>query len=186
MTEQKGIVTAAAVAERIRSSQQASISGKEPQAAYVHLPFCKKKCLYCDFPVVATGSRLDSPEVQDSMQAGTPSQLLVQSAVTPQRPATYEVFYNIPAQHVDADDIVHASRMQYRMLADMYTSLWQVFKGLIAVVQAYVDSILDEIFATAQITEQPLRTVFFGGGTPSLISPKQLDRVCTSHLVFRP
>lgn len=26
-----------------------------PVAAYVHLPFCKRKCFYCDFPVEAVG-----------------------------------------------------------------------------------------------------------------------------------
>jgi hypothetical protein len=31
-----------------------------PRAAYVHLPFCKRKCFYCDFPVEAVG-RPDRP-----------------------------------------------------------------------------------------------------------------------------
>ncbi len=43
--------------------------------------------------------------------------------------------------------------------------------------QAYVDLLVEELGATAQMTEHPLKTVFFGGGTPSLISPRQLDRV---------
>lgn len=30
-----------------------------PQAAYVHLPFCRQRCFYCDFPIVAVGPRQD-------------------------------------------------------------------------------------------------------------------------------
>ena len=34
----------------------ASPSSQVPVAAYVHLPFCKRKCFYCDFPVEAVGA----------------------------------------------------------------------------------------------------------------------------------
>ncbi|MFN5515091.1 MAG: radical SAM family heme chaperone HemW [Cyanobacteriota bacterium] len=30
-----------------------------PQAAYIHLPFCRQRCFYCDFPIVAVGPRQD-------------------------------------------------------------------------------------------------------------------------------
>lgn len=30
-------------------------AAEAPVAAYVHLPFCKRKCFYCDFPVEAVG-----------------------------------------------------------------------------------------------------------------------------------
>lgn len=30
-----------------------------PMAAYIHLPFCKHKCFYCDFPVEAVGLNVD-------------------------------------------------------------------------------------------------------------------------------
>ncbi|KAH6799564.1 hypothetical protein C2S51_036048 [Perilla frutescens var. frutescens] len=30
-----------------------------PASAYVHLPFCRKRCHYCDFPIIALGSSSD-------------------------------------------------------------------------------------------------------------------------------
>mmetsp|Transcript_8544 Transcript_8544/g.24527 ORF Transcript_8544/g.24527 Transcript_8544/m.24527 type:complete len:480 (-) Transcript_8544:168-1607(-) len=81
-----------------------------PSAAYVHLPFCKRKCLYCDFPVQAVGNS-NRPGVPDSMDR-------------------------------------------------------------------YVQQVCREIEATSAVAGQkPLKTLFFGGGTPSLISADLLARI---------
>ena len=91
------------------------LPGADPRpvtAAYVHLPFCKRKCFYCDFPVVAVGA------------AG-------------------------------ADSPAAANRFS-----------------------EYLSLLLREVAATRRVGPRAeLSTVFFGGGTPSLIPPAQLGAV---------
>jgi oxygen-independent coproporphyrinogen-3 oxidase len=79
-----------------------------PQAAYVHIPFCRRRCFYCDFPVSILGDRSQG----DS--SGT--------------------------------------------------------------MREYVEVLCQEILATPA-AGLPLQTVFFGGGTPSLLSVRQLEQI---------
>lgn len=89
-----------------------------PASAYVHLPFCRKRCHYCDFPVVALGSSSPSP----------------------------------PSPRGDGED---------PRIAD------------------YVRLLLREVAATRPVSDDgvPLETVFFGGGTPSLVPPRLVAAV---------
>jgi oxygen-independent coproporphyrinogen-3 oxidase len=82
-----------------------------PTAAYVHIPFCRRRCFYCDFPVFVVGDR----------SRGETSHTISQ----------------------------------------------------------YVDAVCQEI-NTATTFSQPLETIFFGGGTPSLLSTEQLQKIITT------
>jgi putative oxygen-independent coproporphyrinogen III oxidase len=88
-------------------SQKFSIYGIV-SSAYVHIPFCRRRCFYCDFPVSVVGDRLRGET------SGTISQ--------------------------------------------------------------YVEVLCQEIAMTPAFG-QPLKTIFFGGGTPSLLSTQQLQRI---------
>ncbi|NJR51869.1 MAG: coproporphyrinogen III oxidase [Leptolyngbyaceae cyanobacterium CSU_1_3] len=79
-----------------------------PSSAYIHIPFCRRRCFYCDFPISVVGDHLNGSN------SGT---------------------------------IAH-----------------------------YIDVLCQEICLTHSFGE-PLKTVFFGGGTPSLLSAEQLSRV---------
>ena len=98
----------------------ASLAGST--AAYLHIPFCRRRCYYCDFAISIVGdqppfARLASPDEQSSK-----------------------------------------SSSEYGTIAQ------------------YVDVLCQEI-QTTPITGQPLETVFFGGGTPSLLTVKQLEQI---------
>jgi putative oxygen-independent coproporphyrinogen III oxidase len=79
-----------------------------PTAAYVHIPFCRRRCFYCDFPVSVVGDRLRGE-----------------------------------------------------------TSLG---------IAQYVSWLCQEIEATPP-KGLPLNTIFFGGGTPSLLSVAQVHQI---------
>ena len=79
-----------------------------PSAAYIHIPFCRRRCYYCDFPISVVGDKA----------------------------------------------LVSASTM----------------------VEEYIAALIREIQLTPS-AKHPLTTVFFGGGTPSLLSAKQLGRI---------
>jgi oxygen-independent coproporphyrinogen-3 oxidase len=77
-------------------------------AAYIHIPFCRRRCFYCDFPIYVVGNT----------KRGETS----------------------------------------------------------AAISNYVEVLCQEI-VTIPINNKPLETVFFGGGTPSLLSTQQLQKI---------
>lgn len=80
----------------------------KPSSAYVHIPFCRRRCYYCDFPISVVGNNLQG----------------------------------------DKSDRI----------------------------SDYVEILCREIAVTSNLG-QPLETIFFGGGTPSLLSVNQLTRI---------
>jgi putative oxygen-independent coproporphyrinogen III oxidase len=79
-----------------------------PTAAYIHIPFCRRRCYYCDFPVFVVGDR------HNGATSGN--------------------------------------------------------------IQLYVEQLGREIAAQTNY-HQPLETIFFGGGTPSLLTIEQLGQI---------
>ena len=86
----------------------ASITSALPSAAYIHIPFCRRRCFYCDFPIYVVGNTM----------RGETSRSISQ----------------------------------------------------------YVEVLCQEI-ATIHTEGKPLQTIFFGGGTPSLLSTEQLQQI---------
>lgn len=94
--------------DRNHSLQTQGFEFSQPTAAYIHIPFCRRRCYYCDFPISVVGDRTQGD-------------------------------------------------------------------GSGAIVQ-YINVLHQEILTTPSL-RQPLQTVFFGGGTPSLLSAGQLEQV---------
>jgi oxygen-independent coproporphyrinogen-3 oxidase len=81
-----------------------STSGPSAHSVYIHIPFCKKRCSYCDF---------------------------------------------------------------------------NTYAGIESLLSTYVNALCQEIVqvTSANSTQYPVHTVFFGGGTPSLLKPNQLEMI---------
>jgi oxygen-independent coproporphyrinogen-3 oxidase len=134
-------LAAAATDDRSQAAADQAPYYPAPRNAYVHLPFCRRKCFYCDFPVEAIGGG-------GGKSNGAPPS----SSSSPPDPAATS-----------------------RRAADR--------------IRAYVDLVVREIHATARllgperggsrvvapapaaVSDELLDTVYFGGGTPSLVPP---------------
>ncbi|KAK9117428.1 hypothetical protein Sjap_016375 [Stephania japonica] len=84
-----------------------------PTSAYVHLPFCRKRCHYCDFPIIALGTRAAAEDPNDPR----------------------------------ITDYVHLIRREIQATRDPSPA------------------------------DPPLQTVYFGGGTPSLVPPSLVQSI---------
>ncbi|XP_027338797.1 uncharacterized protein LOC113852662 [Abrus precatorius] len=84
-----------------------------PSSAYIHLPFCRKRCHYCDFPIVALGS--SSTQTHDDPRVSN--------------------YIHWLCREINATQV-------------------------------------EQLNATT-----PLQTVYFGGGTPSLVPPRMVSSV---------
>ncbi len=79
-----------------------------PTAVYLHIPFCRRRCYYCDFPISVVGDK-----------GGKSANFMVEE---------------------------------------------------------YIAALIKDIKLTVS-TKQPVETIFFGGGTPSLLSPSELSQI---------
>ena len=92
---------------------------RENIGIYIHIPFCKKKCFYCDF-------------------------------------VSYENKENL----MKDDSVVH-------------------------LIQEYIDTVCLEILQNAEIlSEYNISTIYFGGGTPSLIKVEYIEKILNTLKLF--
>lgn len=84
------------------------IAQQNPTAAYIHLPFCRRRCYYCDFPISVVGDNQG--------------------------------------------------------------------KSSLIMIEDYIAALIKDIQLTVA-EKEPLHTIFFGGGTPSLLSPLQINQI---------
>ncbi|MFB8787882.1 MAG: radical SAM family heme chaperone HemW [Potamolinea sp.] len=87
------------------------VAAGTPRNAYVHIPFCRRRCYYCDFPVSVVGDK-----------------------ATGSTSGTIETYVGVLCQEIE----------------------------------------------TTPALGRSLETVFFGGGTPSLLAVEQLERILDS------
>jgi oxygen-independent coproporphyrinogen-3 oxidase len=133
-----------------------------PLAAYVHIPFCRRRCFYCDFPISVVGDRPPLSQPDGSRQFGSIAAYVevlqqeiqaVRAAMRtgcPSNPASIDPASIDPAS-IDPASIDPASINSTSPHRSLNSSL--------------------------RAAHPPLQTVFFGGGTPSLLTVNQLDQI---------
>ncbi|GAB4345224.1 MAG: radical SAM family heme chaperone HemW [Cyanophyceae cyanobacterium] len=98
------------------------------RSAYIHVPFCRRRCFYCDFPIAVVG---EFRPVRGGDPSGLPDPLAPKVPLSGENSGAIAQYVTLLGQEIETVAAQGRSRL-------------------------------------------PLETVFFGGGTPSLLSPDQL------------
>jgi oxygen-independent coproporphyrinogen-3 oxidase len=77
----------------VKPASAAQDPAQLPRAAYLHIPFCHRRCFYCDFPVVPLGDRADGAQGPGATSVAAYLALLHQEiALAPQGPPLSTVY----------------------------------------------------------------------------------------------
>lgn len=116
---------------------------------YIHVPFCRQKCAYCAF--YSIDLRQTARQLSPSLGAGDPQGAVSQK---PQGPH--------PDNRVAAPTVSRA--MSFPSKSDSLLDL-------------YCQTLITEISQRTPAQTAPVRSIFLGGGTPSLLSSRHLEAI---------
>jgi putative oxygen-independent coproporphyrinogen III oxidase len=65
-----------------------------PRSAYLHIPFCHKRCFYCDFPIIPLGDSAQTPDSPGSTSINAYLDLLHREiSIAPKGPALSTIYF---------------------------------------------------------------------------------------------
>ncbi|CEM38763.1 unnamed protein product [Vitrella brassicaformis CCMP3155] len=127
---------------RLHSLRPSSFT--QPRSVYVHIPFCRRRCYYCDFPISVVGDSARAQQQQAESYYGVLKREMEATASTWCPPSSADS----GGQRVMAEPSI------------VMDSVWR-----------------DEWERAEASGERGVSTVFFGGGTPSLMPPEVIGRI---------
>ena len=152
-----------------------------PTSAYVHVPFCRRRCHYCDFPITTVGLRGDAnPRAMQRMEEYV--ELVVREIRTA---AAWTKAEGAAAAAAGKDRVeagMHGHQNHVLQAGSSLTSYEGVSTRRTASMLSGHSMPTSATSASAESNPNPyiptpLKTVFFGGGTPSLLPPHFLSRI---------
>ena len=121
-----------------------SMSSKDSLGCYIHIPFCRRRCYYCDFPISVVG---DSQSAQSRASSDYTELILREMDASASGIMTTGIGKDTDRRRTD--------KGKYRTDTDSSSS------------SSYRKPPL----------ARPLETVYFGGGTPSLMDAGDIGRI---------
>ena len=137
--------------------QKASYSDR---SAYIHLPFCKKKCLYCDFPVIAVGQSFHG----GMGKTGDRGRDAKEEMMTAYIDAVCEEI-RIAAAYRDLS--YYNANDDASFEEENFAERWNIGRN-----KKETGSQIDD-----NVNRNRLETVYIGGGTPSLVPVKCIEKI---------